>query len=632
MSDLLRSPPKSAFFRFLHKTEEWVGIVCLILLAVIPLSDFLSRQIFRVQINGALSYTLHLMLYITFFGGMLAAREGQHLATAFVTLAGVKLKRIINSVTAFFSVTFTTAFAWGSGSLLLNGFAPDANVGGIPIAIFACIMPFGLIVVAIRFATRAPISGRSKVLAMVGVLAGSYLALQPLANTWSALFGAPDWYDAVINLWLTTLSPLVWPGILLLIALAVGGMPLFLVLGGIAWLLFLPTGGSIETLANEGFTLLTDPSIPAIPLFTLVGFVMAEGKSADRFIQMFKAWFGWLPGGLIFVAVVVSAFFTTFTGASGVTILALGLLLFQILTKSGYSPAFAMGLLTASGSIGILFPPSLPMILYGSQARLSVIDMFLAGFVPGIMMVLAMTALGVFSAFKTKVERVPFHLNVALISLKDAFFDLMLPLLIIGVYFTGWMSLTETAAMAVVYVLVFQVLLLRDLRGADLHRAIIKALVIMGGILMILAMARGLSYFIIDTQMPQMLATWVKQSISSPFLFLLLLNVVLLIVGSIMEIYASILVVVPLLLPLGVVYGIDPIHLGIIFLVNMEIGFLLPPVGLNLYLASFVFKKPLGEMTRDILPFLAIQLVILLLVTYIPWFSTWLPSVVKFVP
>jgi tripartite ATP-independent transporter DctM subunit len=347
---------------------------------------------------------------------------------------------------------------------------------------------------------------------------------------------------------------------------------------------------------------------------------------------MFKAWFGWLPGGLIFVAVVVSAFFTTFTGASGVTILALGLLLFQILTKSGYSPAFAMGLLTASGSIGILFPPSLPMILYGSQARLSVIDMFLAGFVPGIMMVLAMTALGVFSAFKTKVERVPFHLNVALISLKDAFFDLMLPLLIIGVYFTGWMSLTETAAMAVVYVLVFQVLLLRDLRGADLHRAIIKALVIMGGILMILAMARGLSYFIIDTQMPQMLATWVKQSISSPFLFLLLLNVVLLIVGSIMEIYASILVVVPLLLPLGVVYGIDPIHLGIIFLVNMEIGFLLPPVGLNLYLASFVFKKPLGEMTRDILPFLAIQLVILLLVTYIPWFSIWLPSVVKFVP
>jgi tripartite ATP-independent transporter DctM subunit len=208
----------------------------------------------------------------------------------------------------------------------------------------------------------------------------------------------------------------------------------------------------------------------------------------------------------------------------------------------------------------------------------------------------------------------------------------MLPLLIIGVYFTGWMSLTETAAMAVVYVLVFQVLLLRDLRGADLHRAIIKALVIMGGILMILAMARGLSYFIIDTQMPQMLATWVKQSISSPFLFLLLLNVVLLIVGSIMEIYASILVVVPLLLPLGVVYGIDPIHLGIIFLVNMEIGFLLPPVGLNLYLASFVFKKPLGEMTRDILPFLAIQLAILLLVTYIPWFSTWLPSVVKFVP
>ena len=622
MSDLLRPRPTNVAFKWLNRFEEWIGILALAILLILPVSDFIARQFFHNPIPASLVTTRNLILYITFFGGMLAAREGQHLAIGtFVAMAGSRLKNVLDTSAAFLAVTLSTAFTWGAFSLFLTGFSPTAMVGSLPLQVFTLAMPVGLAFITLRFITRAPITLKEKWFASLGVVVGTFLALQPVVNVVSALFGAPDWYDAAIALWSGVLTPLVAPGIILLILMAFAGTPLFIVLGGIAWFLFIPTGGAMETIANEGFTLLTDGSMPAIPLFTLVGFILAEGKAADRLIRMFKAWFGWLPGGLVFVAVVVSAFFTTFTGASGVTILALGMILFLILTKSGYNPLFAVGLLAASGSIGILLPPSLPIILFGGRARVSVIDMFIAGVVPGLMMIIAMTAMGVFASLKTKVEKLKFDLHEALVSARDAFLDVMLPVLIVVFYFSGIMDLTETASIAAVYAIFVNVVILRDLSLRDLAKAMTKALVIMGGILMILALARGLSYYIVDAMIPELLAEWVTANISSPLVFLLLLNLALLVVGMFMDIYSALLVVVPLILPLGAAFGIDPIHLGIIFLVNMEIGFLTPPVGLNLYLASYVFKQPLAKITSAVLPFMAVQLVILILVTYVPWLS-----------
>ncbi len=633
MSDLLRARPGNRFVGILHRTEEGVGIASLVLLLLLPLSDFLARKFFGEPIPGSLITTRHLILYVTFIGGMLAAREGQHLAIGtFLSFVNAKSKSLLNAVTAFVAVSVTTAFTWGALSLFLTGFTPGALVGFIPLPLFTVILPVGLVLITVRFVTQAETSLRGKIVATFGVVLGTYLALQPFANVVTALFGAPDWYDVSIAFWTASLSPLAVSGIVVLVLLAFAGLPLFVVLGGTAWFLFLPTGGALETIPSEGFTLLTDGSMPAIPLFTLVGFILAEGKSAERLIRLFRAWFGWMPGGLIFVTVVVSAFFTTFTGASGVTILALGMILFLILTKSGYSAMFAIGLLTASGSIGILLPPSLPMILYGSSSRVSVIDMFLGGLIPGTLMIVAMSVFGVFSSLKNKVERPAFNLKEALIALRDGLLDILLPVIIVVVYFSGAMDLTETAATAAAYAIVVQVLVLRDLKVIDLLRAMTKALVILGGILVILAFARGLSYYIVDTQLPTQLAAWVRASITEPWVFLAFLNVALLVVGMFMDIYSSIVVVAPLIIPMGVAFGIDPIHLGIVFLVNMEIGFLTPPVGLNLYLASYCFKQPLGKIAISVLPFLAIQLAILFLVTYVPWLSTGLVKLVHSLP
>jgi tripartite ATP-independent transporter DctM subunit len=622
MSDLLRPRPTNPVFKWLNRFEEWVSVFALAVLLLLPISDFIARQFFHSPIPGSLVTSRNLLLYITFFGGMLAAREGQHLAIGtFVAMAGHKLKNVFDTAAAFLAVSLSAAFTWGATSLFLTGFDPAAKVGSLPLTFFTLAMPVGLGFITLRFASRAPISTKEKWFAATGVLFGTVLAFHPAMNVWAALLGAPDWMDAAVETWNAALSPFTGPAIVILIAMAFAGTPLFIVLGGIAWFLFIPTGGALETIANEGFTLLTDGSMPAIPLFTLVGFILAEGKAAQRLIRMFKAWFGWLPGGLVFVVVLVSAFFTTFTGASGVTILALGMILYLILTKSGYSSLFAVGLLAASGSIGLLLPPSLPIILYAGKASTSVIDLFLGGLIPGLLMIVAMTVMGVFASFKTKVERPSFELREALVSARDALLDVMLPVLIVVVYFSGWMDLTETASLSAVYAIVVNVFILRDLTFKNLFRAMTKALVILGGILMILALARGLSYYIVDVQIPEMLAKWVTANVSSPLVFLIFLNLALLVVGMFMDIYSALLVVVPLILPLGVAYGIEPVHLGIIFLVNMEIGFLTPPVGLNLYLATYVFKQPLTKITGAVLPFLGVQLLILALVTYVPWFS-----------
>jgi tripartite ATP-independent transporter DctM subunit len=309
-----------------------------------------------------------------------------------------------------------------------------------------------------------------------------------------------------------------------------------------------------------------------------------------------------------------------------VTILALGGLLYIVLTKGRYKRKFSIGLLTASGSIGLLFAPSLPIIIYGVVAQISIKDMFIGGIIPGLLMILVMVIVGVVYAVRNKVVREPFAVREVLTAFKGAIWEVLIPVIIIVAYFGGLTTLVESGAVAVLYILIVEVFIHRDIKIKDLRSILLKCVPIIGGVLTILALAKGLSYFIVDVQLPQKLTEWAAANIGSPILFLLLLNVALLITGCFMDIFSAILVVVPLIIPLGAHFGIHPVHLGIIFLANMELGYLTPPIGLNLFLASYRFEEPMPRVYKNILLFFVIQLVAVLLITYIPFFSTWLLS------
>jgi tripartite ATP-independent transporter DctM subunit len=408
------------------------------------------------------------------------------------------------------------------------------------------------------------------------------------------------------------------------------GGPIFVLVGGLALLFFLHTGGALETPANQAYTMLTGDVIPSIPLFTLAGYIISESKSGERLVRLFRTMFGWLPGGLAFMSILICAFLTTFTGASGVTIIAVGSLLLFILKGSGYNERFGRGLLTASGSIGLLFPPSLPVILYGVVSLTNIKQMFVGGLLPGLFLVLSLAAIGVWRARKDKVPRTRLDLREALPALGKAMGEILLPVLILVLFLKGITTLVETGAVAVIYAIVLEVVIHRDLKLRQLPAVFLKSVVILGGILIILACASGFSYYIVDAQIPTQLAQWLRAYVHSPFVFLLLLNLVLIIKGFFIDIFSAITIVVPLIAPLGVAYGINPVHLGIIFLANLELGYLTPPLGLNLFLASYRFEKPLVEIYRDVIPFQLVMLLAVLIITYVPWMTTALLGVFKF--
>jgi tripartite ATP-independent transporter DctM subunit len=328
---------------------------------------------------------------------------------------------------------------------------------------------------------------------------------------------------------------------------------------------------------------------------------------------------------MIIATVIICAFFTSFTGASGVTILALGGILYSILSEHvTYPEKFSIGLLTSVGSIGLLFPPSLPLILVGAMAQINIFHMFLGGLIPGLALVAVVIVFGIFASVKVKIPVEPFDPKRALRSLKGSALEILLPFFLVVSYFTGFLSLVEIGGVAVIYIFITEVLIHRDITLFQVPGVFLKSVPIIGGVLAILALSQSLSFYIVDTNMPMILADWMLETINSKFIFLLLLNLFLLVVGCLMDIFSAILIVLPLITPLGMAYGIDPVHLGIIFITNLEVGFLTPPVGLNLFLASYRFKKPFVDICRYVFPFLLIQLAVVLLVTYIPVFSTFL--------
>ena len=402
------------------------------------------------------------------------------------------------------------------------------------------------------------------------------------------------------------------------------GTPIFIVLGALALALFFADGTPVAAVSAEVYRLIQSPTLPAIPLLTVAGYVLAEGGASNRLLRFFRAVFGWMPGGLALVVAAACALFTTFTGGSGITIIALGGLVLPILKADRYPDGFSLGLITAGGSLGLLFPPSLPVILYSVVASTSEMsvpadDLYIAGLVPGLLLVGIVAVYGVLVGRKTAIDRTDFNWKELFAGAWEAKWELGLPVFVIGLFASGLASMVETAAAAVAYAVITQCFITRDISfRRQLPTVMLKASTLMGAILILLAVAMGLTSYIVDAQIAERLLQWVSGAIDSRLVFLLALNVLLLIVGCLVDIYSAIIIVVPLIAPIGAAFGVHPLHMGIIFLANLELGFLTPPVGMNLFLSSTRFERPLLQVYRDTFPFLVILLVGVLLITYVP--------------
>jgi len=412
---------------------------------------------------------------------------------------------------------------------------------------------------------------------------------------------------------------------LLLVLLALFGTPLFVIFGAAAMLAFVGAEISPSVIMVDLNRIFMNPTLVAIPLFTFAGYMLAESKAPTRLVNLARAVFGVIPGGLGVVTLVTCALFTAFTGASGVTIIALGGLLYPILLKEQYPERFALGLVTTSGSLGLLFPPSLPLILYGVVSSLSIDKLFAAGLVPGTILLVVLAAFAIQRGWANGIPRTRFAWSNVRSAARAVIWELPLPVVIIGGIYTGTFTATEAASVTAFYVFVIEFFVYRDLSvKKDLARVMKDSMLLVGAILMIIGVAMGLTNYLIDQEVPGKLFDFSKQFITSPAMFLVILNIFLLLVGMMMDIFSAIMVIVPLIMPIAEAYGINQVHLGIIFLTNLEIGYLTPPVGLNLFISSLRFGRPVFSVVRATLPYILILLVALVLITYVPQLSLWM--------
>jgi tripartite ATP-independent transporter DctM subunit len=591
-------PDQPAWLKAIHRFEDRVNFAFLLLMAALPLIDVVGR-FFGINLPGALQWVMVLTLLVGFSGAMLASRDGQHLSLS----SGLerldkrwieRAQRVAYVIAA--AVTFTLAYG-AFQTVKIEAEFTSTIPPGVPNWIPLAAMPVGYTFVAIRLILeRYPDwKGRLASFAAVAVILGALsFAGEEAAST------------------------LLWPALAAIIGATIFGAPIFVALGGAALVLFWADGTPIAAVAAETVRQIKSETVPTIPLFTFTGYVLAESNASKRLVRAFRALFGWLPGGMAVMTALVCAFFTTFTGASGVTILALGGLLYPVLKAEKYPESFNVGLLTASGSIGLLFPPSLPVILYGVVAKVPIDRMFVAGILPGLVLVGALSAFGVRMGLRPEVPRHPFHFKEAGQAIWEAKWELLLPVVVVGGIFSGIATLVEAAALTAAYALIVEVLIHRDIPLKRLGTVGRECATLVGGVLIILGVALGFTNYLVDAQIPAAALEWVRAGISDPLVFLIALNAFLLVVGCLMDIYSAIVVVVPLILPIGEHFGIDPIHLGVIFLANLELGFLTPPVGMNLFLSSYRFEKPLTEVYRYAVPFLIILALAVLVITYVP--------------
>ena len=417
-------------------------------------------------------------------------------------------------------------------------------------------------------------------------------------------------------------------GIILLL-LALFGAPLFSIIAASAMLGFYRSDIDLSVMAIEFFRIAEMPVLLAIPLFTFAGYVLSESNAPARLVRLTRSLLGWMPGGLAMMSLVACALFTAFTGASGVTIVAIGALLYPALLHDGYRENFGLGLVTTSGSLGLLFAPALPLILYavvaqqlGIAGSVTVDAMFLAGILPGLLMLVLLTAWSLWSSRHLPIHR--FSRSEALSAVREAGWEIPLPLVVLGGVYSGYFAISEAAAVTALYVLIVEVFIHREISLTRLPQVMRESMILVGGILVILGVSLASTNYLIDAGIPNRLFDWVRSMVSDRLTFLILLNIFLLILGTMLDIFSALVLMIPLLLPMAIGYGVDPVHLGIIFLANMQIGYFTPPVGMNLFIASYRFKKPIMQLYRATLPWFLILLVALMIITYWPGLSLWL--------
>jgi tripartite ATP-independent transporter DctM subunit len=572
---------------------------------VLPLIVVPLRAI-HVQIKGQGSIVQHLTLLAGMIGGAIAAREGRLLSLSSVELlVRGAWRTVARSFAGAVAATVTAMLCLASLRFVLSERAGGATLAyGVPTWVVQLALPVGFALITLRILWRASDrwGWRGATVALAGLL--TLCAVSPPLPP----------------------AQLIVPAFALLLLATVLGAPIFTALGGAGLILFWGDGSPIASLTVDHYGLVTNPTLPTVPLFTLAGYFLAEGGASRRLIRLFRAVVGQLRGGPAILVALVCAFFTSFTGASGVTILALGGLLLPVLLAAGYSEKTSLGLLTGSGSLGLLLPPCLPLIFYGVIAGVDIKAMFLGGIVPGMLLILLTALWGISQAPRTAASSQPFDGREARLAAWDAKWELLVPVVALGALFSGLATPVEAAALTAFYVFVIETIVYKDLRPfRDSPRVMAESGVLVGGVLLILGVALGFTNYLAFAEIPARAVDWVTATVHSKWVFLLLLNLFLLVVGALMDVYSAIVIVAPLLVPLGVAFNIPPVHLGIVFLANLELGFLTPPVGVNLFLASMRFGKPMSEVIRAVIPMLLVLLFGVLLITYIPALTTTLP-------
>jgi tripartite ATP-independent transporter DctM subunit len=586
------------------QAENRIAAIALGGLMVLPLAQIAARKFLHVAIPGEAAIVSSLTLWLGMLGAAIAARDGKLLTLATGEfLPKGRIGAVAHVFAGAVGALISTVLALGAVALVKSDrLGGDMLTPQIPVWAADLVLPVGFALIALRLAWRASPTHTGRAVAALGIVAGVVVNHYRAGMAGHALA----------------------PWLILVLGAGVLGAPIFALLGGIALFASMTLGNPPVALPMMAYQeLTTSTGIAAIPLFTVSGFLLAEGKSSERLLRVFRAWVGWLPGGTAIAAAALCAFFTLFTGGSGVTILVLGGLLLPALVGSGYRERFSIGLLTASGSLGLLFPLSLPLMLYGIVSQKAPIDdLFIGGLLPGLMMLGLLAGLGIREGVKTRAARTPFHVRDAMASLWAAKWELFLPVFVVGTFVGGVATLVETAPIAALYTVIVQRYVTRDLpTWTDVFRVAAECIALVGGVLLILAVAAGLTDYLVFAQIPAALVDWTQAHVHSRLVFMLFLNVFLLAVGTLMDIFSAIVVVVPLILPLAEIYGINYVHLGIIFVANLELGFLHPPLGLNLLLASVRFKKPVLEVTWATLPMLGILAIGVLLITYWPWLT-----------
>ena len=589
----------------LKKLEFYFTNIIIALLISLPVLEVVARFFGTTAITSSRMVVQHLTLWVGFFGAVLASSRGKLLSLSSSNLfeheSSFSIKHFIAKST---SLIILISLFWGSLQLVTVEYQYPVNISPLISRWFAqSIMPISLMLMSVILFFKSYSSLKNKFALLISIL------------LFLSIVSIPQVRESSVTLWFSFFS---------IIFSLFYGLPIFLGLGGIAALLFWFDWTPLSAISAETYRIVVSPTLPTIPLFTIAGFLLAESKSSIRLLSLFQALFGWIPGGTPIVLVIICGFFTAITGGSGVTILALGGLLMPMLIKDGFSKDFSLGLITVSGSIGLLFPPSLPLIIYGVTAGVSIKSIFLGGIIPGLLILVIVASWAIFSSKRQSVAVYDFKINNIKSALIESKWEIAIPFIIMFGIFGGYMTLVETAAISALYVLFITVVIYRDISFSKVGNILIDCCALIGGVLIILGVAMGLTSYIIDAEVPMTLLGWVKTNISSKYIFLILLNVFLLIVGCMMDIFSATIIVVPLIKPIAAYFGIDPIHLAIIFIANLELGYLTPPVGMNLFLSAYRFDESMKSVYTSTMPFYFVMLFCVILITYFPILSTWL--------